>query len=334
MAEKEAEAAAGSAATGVAVRAGSGSRTVNSAPPSSASARSSVPEARETAWPTSARPRPRPGPRVVQPRPRTTSRSAGRTPGPLSPTRSSSSPSPVRAATVTVTRACGVPLTASTALSTRLPRIVTRSRDGRVAGTSPSSIRLSSVRTSSTPRSLAWAALPRSSAASTGSPTASTTRSVRAWASSSSAVANSTASVTRPSSMSETTVCSRLAASCACERSASVNPRSESNSPESAWSSVRSRRVATVPRRSPPTTGRVLTTRTRSAVRCVSSTRGPEDSRAPVSVAGRPSSAAGLPTTPSSRPSSSRAPSLMRAIRRRPSSITSPSRTACSAASW
>ena len=89
--------------------------------------------------------------------------------------------------------------------------MVTRSRAG--SGGAPVVDALSSASTSSTPRSFACAALPSSSAASTGSSTAPTTWSVRAWASSSSAVANSTASGTRPSSISETTVCSRLAAS-------------------------------------------------------------------------------------------------------------------------
>ncbi len=193
---------------------------------------------------------------------------------------------------------------------------------------------LSSLTTSSTPRSLASAALPSSSAASTGSLTAATTWSVSSWASSSSAVAKSTASSARPSSISETTVCSRLAASCACERSASVKPRSESSSPIRDCNSVTSRRVTTVPRRSPPETGEVFTASTRSAVRWISSTRGCDDSSAPVSGAGSPSSATDRPTTSPRTPSSSRPPSLMSATRYCPSSISSPSRTACSAASW
>ncbi|MGK5449069.1 hypothetical protein [Streptomyces radiopugnans] len=148
-------------------------------------------------------------------------------------------------------------------------------------------------------------------------------------------MANSTASRSRPSSIRETTVCSRLAASCACERSASAKPRTESSSPVSAWSSVWSRRVTTVPRRSRAETGEVFTTITLSPVRWTSSTRGSEASSAPVSGAGSPSSATPSPTTSRPvRPSSSRAPSLIRATRRCPSSMTSPSRTACSVAWW
>lgn len=193
---------------------------------------------------------------------------------------------------------------------------------------------LSSETTSSTPRSFAWAALPSSSAARTGSLTAETTSSVRACASSSSAVAKSTASSARPSSISETIVCSRFAASCACERRAWVKPRSESNSPVSDWSSVTSRNVTTVPRRSPPDTGEVFTTRTRVSVRCTSSTRDSADSSAPVSGAGSPRSATEWPTTSSVTPSSSRPPSFISATRNCPSSINRPSRTACSAAWW
>ncbi len=286
-------------------------------------------------------------PWVVQPRRNTSSASSGPIPAPVSATRSSSSPDSVRAVTVTSARAAvrcagtGPPAppvavsdAASTALSIRLPRIVTRSRGASERGRAPSSIRLSSASTSSTPRSWACAALPSSRAASTGSATAPTTRSVRTWASSSSAVAKSTASSTRPSSISETTVCSRFAASCACERSAWVKPRSESSSPDSACSSVWSRRVTTVPRRSPPTTGLVLTTMTRSAVRWTSSTRGSEARSAPVSGAGRASSSTRRPTEPGASPSSSLPASLIRATLRCPSSISSPSRTACRVASW
>lgn len=253
----------------------------------------------------------------------------------MSDTRSTSSEPPAPEASVyaaTVTRDGTAPCVASTALSTRLPRIVTRSRAGSDGGSSPSSSRLSWDTTSSTPRSLACAVLPSSSAASTGSLTAATTWSVRACASSSSAVANSTASSARPSSISETTVCSRFAASCAWERSAWVNPRSEFSSPVSDCNSVTSRSVTTVPRRSPPETGEVFTTSTRSAARCTSSTRGSEASSAPVSCEGSPRSATEAPTTSPRTPSSSRPPSLMSATRYCPSSISSPSRTACSAA--
>ena len=65
----------------------------------------------------------------------------------------------------------------------------------------------------------------------TGSPTEPTTRSVSSWATSSSSVAKSSASSVRPSSTSDTTVCSRLAASWFCERSDSASPRTVSSSP-------------------------------------------------------------------------------------------------------
>lgn len=174
---------------------------------------------------------------------------------------------------------------------------------------------LSSDTTNSTPRSFDWAVLPSNRAASTGSLTAETTWSVSVWASSNSAVAKSTASSARPSSISETTVCRRFAASWACDRRACVKPRSESNSPISDWSSVTSRSVTTVPRRSPPDTGEVFTTSTRDAVRCTSSTRGSEDSSAPVSGAGRPRLATDRPTASPVTPSSSRPPSFISATR-------------------
>lgn len=314
---------------------GNGRRASNSAPPPAASVTVNVPSCLPTACRTRASPSPRPpGPDglVDQPRWKTASAWAGATPAPVSATRSTSPSASVNA--VTVTRAPVVPCAASTALSMRFPRTVTRSRAESESGRSPSSMALSWDTTSSTPRSLACAALPSSSAARTGSLTAATTWSVSVWASSSSAVAKSTASSARSSSMSDTTVWRRFAASCACERSARVKPRSESNSPIRDWSSVTSRKVTTVPRRSPPETGEVFTTSTRSAVRWTSSTRGSAESSAPVSGAGSPSSATERPTTSPLTPSSSRPPSLISATLNCPSSISSPSRTACSAAWW
>ena len=140
-------------------------------------------------------------------------------------------------------RRSAVPATASIALSTRLPRTVTRSRGeptANDAGSSP-------VTVSEMPRSAASADLPSSSAATTGSPTAPTTRSVSIWATFSSSVTKSIASSVRPISMRETTVCSRLAASWVCARSDSVRPRTMSSSPVTACSSVWSRRVTTAP---------------------------------------------------------------------------------------
>ncbi len=241
----------------------------------------------------------------------------------------------IRAVTVTSggTGLCAAPaMAASTALSIRLPSTVIRSRAESPGGSTPSSIRLSSVRLNSTPRSAAWAALPSSSAANTGSLTAATTRSVSCWASSSSAVANSTACSWRPSSISETTACSRLAASCACAPSASVKPRTESNSPLSACSSVWSRRVTTRPRPVPMVD--VLSTTTRSAVRCTSSRTGSRPSTAATSASGRPRSATARPSTSPARPSSSRAASLHSTTRYERSSRISPSRTECSVAWW
>ena len=77
------------------------------------------------------------------------------------------------------------------------------------------------------------------------------------------AVAKSTASCPRPSSMSETVVCSRLSASCAWARNESVRPRTMSSSPVTACSSVWSRRVTTAPTSRPAQlAGAELTRRT------------------------------------------------------------------------
>ena len=126
---------------------------------------------------------------------------------------------------MTVTRARGAAPAAdaasdaaSTALSIRLPRIVTRSRagsDGRQhAVVDPAVLREDQLHA-------ALVGLRRLAQQQRGQHRLADRadhRSVSACASSSSAVANSTASSARPSSISETTVCSRLAASCAWER--------------------------------------------------------------------------------------------------------------------
>ena len=181
------------------------------------------------------------------------------------------------------------------------------------------------------PRSAASAVLPSSSAATTGSPTAPTTRSVRRWATSSSSVAKSTASSGRPISISDTTVCSRLAASWVCERSDSVRPRTTSSSPVTDRSSVWSRRrdhgadVAAL-----PGGGRRADHQHALAGDVdVVGLGGPARARPPTSPGGRPRSSSGRPTTSSGRSSSRRASSLTSCTRPRSSSSSSPSRTAC-----
>ena len=81
-------------------------------------------------------------------------------------------------------------------------------------------------------------------------------------------MAKSTASSVRPISISDTTVCSRFAASWFCERSDSVRPRTTSSSPVTACRSVWSRRVTTAPTSRPAqVAGEALTTSTCSSVR-------------------------------------------------------------------
>ena len=90
---------------------------------------------RRATWPTRASPIPRP-PRpcadalVVHPRSSTRRACSGSSPGPLSPTTTRSSPG--ACSRVTATRRSSRPVTASSALSTRLPSTVTSSRDGDV----------------------------------------------------------------------------------------------------------------------------------------------------------------------------------------------------------
>ena len=185
----------------------------------------------------------------------------------------------------------------------RVDRVVDQvAQDGdqvarRQRAAAPSSMRLSSASTSSTPRSFACAALPSSSAASTGSPTAPTTWSVRAWASSSSAVANSTASV-RPAQLDQRDHgvqpvgrLVRLGAQRLGEAALGVQLAGQRL--ELGVVAQGDHRAAAARRR---TTGRVFTTTTRSAVRCTSSTRGSAASSAPVSGVGSPSSATQRPT--------------------------------------
>ena len=101
-----------------------------------------------------------------------------------------------------------------------------------------------------------------------------TTRSVSCWVTASSVVAKVSACSARPSSISETTVCSWLADSCACALSASAKPRIVFSSLTSARSSVWSRTVTTVPSRRPSQRAAAwLTTTIRSSVRKISSAR-------------------------------------------------------------
>ena len=87
-----------------------------------------------------------------------------------------------------------------------------------------------------------------------------------------SSVAKSSASSVRPISTSDTTVCSRLAASWFCERSDSASPRTVSSSPATAWISVWSRSVTTRPTSRPcHRAGAVFTTSTASSSRWISS---------------------------------------------------------------
>ena len=212
----------------------SGSRTVNSAPPSGARSSVTVPPCRRTACWTRARPSPRPRRArracVDQPRWKTSSAASGSTPGPVSATRSSSSPSSARA--VTVTRGGSAALCPA-CVRRRRPRCRSGCpgpSPGRgPAGRGGSSAVVDAAVRGEDQLDAALVRLRRLAQQQRGQHRLArpppTTWSVSACASSSSAVANSTASSARPSSISETTVCSRLAASCACERSASVKPR-------------------------------------------------------------------------------------------------------------
>ena len=118
-------------------------------------------------------------------------------------------------------RGAGVPATASRALSTRLPTTVSRSpaRQRAVVEAATSGVDRPAPRRARRPAPTCPAAARPAPARST----APTTRSVSCWASASSAVAEPTASSVRPSSIRVSTVCSRLAASWACARSASVS---------------------------------------------------------------------------------------------------------------
>ncbi|SKX95493.1 Uncharacterised protein [Mycobacteroides abscessus subsp. abscessus] len=120
----------------------------------------------------------------------------------------------------------------------------------------------SSVNVIEIPRSAAWADLPSNNALRVGSLIVSETRSTSRCERARSAVARSAARSEWPVSISATIVCSRLADSCACDRSASAKRESESNSPMAADNSVLSRIVTTVePGR--VDTGARLTTSTR-----------------------------------------------------------------------
>ena len=267
---------------------------------------------------------------VDQPRRNASGTCPGASPGPLSATRTSRSGPDSRTVTAT-RRGGGAPSAASSALSTRLPTRVMRSRDAMPTGGSA----VSSVTTSSIPRSEASAALPSSRAASTGSSTASSSRSVRAWLACSSATPSSTASSGRPSSTSVMTVCSRLADSCACARSASARLRTVSSSPVTAISSVVSRSVVTVPSGWPSRAATAWdTSSTRSRARCTSPEAVRPERNSSASPDGSPSSSTGRPSAPPGRPSSRAASSLASCSRPAGSTTSSPSLTACRTASW
>ncbi len=151
---------------------------------------------------------------VVQPRSRTCAASASLSPGPLSPTES-------RSRSARALEAYGDPPLGPA--GDRVEGVVDEVAEhgDQVArdGTSGPSTRDLPGDGQLDPALGGLGVLPSSSAATTGSPTAPTTRSVSSWATWSSSVANSTASSARPISISDTTVCSRLAASWVWERS-------------------------------------------------------------------------------------------------------------------
>ena len=200
-----------------------------------------------------ARPTPRPAARralVVQPRSRTCARLVGGQAGaavarPRRATAPSASPPSATATRRSLAPADGVEGVVDEVAEDGDQ--VARPRTGRRRASSPA-MRRARCR-ARRPRPSCRAAAPRA----TGSPTAPTTWSVeqlgdlRAPRSRS-----STASSARPISISETTVCSRLAASWFCERSDSVRPRTTSSSPVTDRSSVWSRRVTTAPTSRPP----------------------------------------------------------------------------------
>ncbi len=115
----------------------------------------------------------------------------------------------------------------------------------------------------------------------------------------------------------------------------SSRAREVSARPDRARSSVESRTVATLPGGPPePSVGRWLTASSRSPTRCTSSvaTR-PEDSRSAVPGA-RPMSRTCRPSASGGRPNSRCASSLASMRVPSPSTMSTPSRTAWSTASW
>src|ERR1700674_2951740 len=246
----------------------SGSRTVNTAPPSLTTL--TLPPCRWATWRTSARPKPRrlwPGPDfVLNPSWK------------IWPLRLSGTPEPESWTLITTSSCCWVTDTlthrsvlddpaASSALSIRLPSSVMRSSLSRALRV----IRVSSLALNSIPLSEATAAFASRSAPRTGSPTRSSSASVSSWCTPEVWAMSFIASSPRPIWTSPAMVCRRLEYSCACARSASV--RLSTPSPRARpVSSVESRKVATWPISRPWTRAALrLATSTRSPARSTSS---------------------------------------------------------------
>ncbi len=175
------------------------------------------------------------------------------------------------------------------------------------------------------------AALPTSRADSSGSCTRSAISSADArWAPATSAT-NATAFSYRPSSSSPRSVCSWLACSWSCARSASNRPWVLSSSRPSSSSSVRSRRVTTAPS---SRVGTRLATSTRPPL---TASRSAPDTRPDSTSAVRPGASTSSGVRPAavaaSRPSSRAASSLTSRILPYRSQATTPSRMPCSIAS-
>src|SRR6266511_152257 len=153
-----------------------GRKAVKTAPPSFSTL--IVPSRRRSTCVTGASPRPRRPVRVatfvVKPSWKISSTASGSMPGPESCTRTST-PS-FSSCTVTSTHPAPPAVTESSALSTRFPTTVIRSRTS-----TPSSGNRESMTRSSIPRSEATAAFPSKSATSTGSPTESTIEPTSSW---------------------------------------------------------------------------------------------------------------------------------------------------------
>ena len=265
-----------------------------------------------TARRTSARPSPRPtgpGGLVVTPgsKARSSTRAGDRDRrrarrwSPWSPSSSS--------ATVSVPSRSGP--SASSALSIRLPTIVASS-----VGGNPAHRRAPGSTCSVTPRSRAFAVLPSSSATSTGSSIPSPSRPSRSCAEAASEPASSTASSVRPSSTRPAITCSRFAASWVWARRASASAFVAPSSRASVSTSVRSRSVTTVPSAAAVARRRRATRRAGRGRRRSAACR----RRAPPGRARCAEQLLGVVVDSAGRPCSS--------------NTTTPSRSACSVASW